>query len=257
MIYWLVSLPPVVGGTLFGIAAIVTGLVTYAGARIAVGQSTSSEGKDLAINLFRVIATLLVLLLSLTFADVRIEIGAIRSSVQAETALLADIYKDLSIFDSSEANAIQVQLVEYVDAVIVDEWDALRRGEINEKVLIIFRDLETAILNLETTTRLQEELRGRLIDDIDAVSESRTTRLVQINTGTPVFMYVAFLGFLWTSALLSVYRPQDKTVVLIGAYCAFFGVVTYFILALGNHFEGIGEVTPDSFRFLSDYTKRT
>ena len=69
--------------------------------------------------LFRDVGTLLVLLLSLNFADVRIEAGA-------------------------------VHLVEYLDAVIEEEWEALRRGEISDDVVELFRNIEFAVLMLDS-----------------------------------------------------------------------------------------------------------
>jgi hypothetical protein len=256
MIHWLVSLPPILGGLLSAGAAVVFGLATYAGARAAIGKHADHESSNQVIQMFRVVATLLSLLLSLTFADLRTESGAIRSAVTAETALLADIYRDLSMFDSQEAEALQTQLMEYVDAVIVQEWEALGRGEVDESVIARFQDLELSILRLEAVTPLQAELRSRLVEDIDSVSDSRTTRLVEVGTEIPTFLPLAILGFLWTSALLSVCATQGRKVVFIGAYCAFFGIVIYIILAMDNHFEGIGEVTPSAFELLSDYAKR-
>ncbi len=252
---WLIGLPPVVGGTIFAVAAVVTGLGIYGGARLVVGKRAVFENSNLALQLFRVIGTLLVLLLSLTFADVRIETGAIRDSVDAEAGLLGDILKYLDAFDTPEAVAITAQLVEYIDAVIEDEWEAMRRGEIDDGVVERFRDLEIAVLNLEATTSLQEELHRQMIDDIDNVSDSRVKRLTKISKSIPVFLYVAFLAFLWSNAMLSVFTPRNNAVVFIGGYCAFVGVVIYVILAMGNYFDGIGAVTPDSLEYLSNYVK--
>jgi hypothetical protein len=96
MIYWLTSLPVILGATLSAGVAIIVGLTAYYVARIAVGRKANEESRELASNMFRIIATLLSLLLSLTFADVRVEIGMVRSSVETEAGQLADIYKDLS-----------------------------------------------------------------------------------------------------------------------------------------------------------------
>jgi hypothetical protein len=256
VIHSLVGLPPVIGGTIFAAAGVIIGLGTYAGARILVGKRAVFENNNLALHLFRIVGTLLVLLLSLTFADVRIETIAIRISVDEEAGLLADTFKNLDVFDSAEAEAITAQLVEYIDAVIEDEWEAMRRGEIAEHVIDLFRSIEIAVLTLETTTPIQEELRRQIIDDIDAVSDSRLLRLTKISKTVPVFLYVAFLAFLWSNAMLSVFTPQNRAVIFIGGYCAFVGIVIYVILALSSYFEGIGAVKPDSLEYLSDYVKR-
>jgi hypothetical protein len=249
----LVGLPSVIGGTIFAAAAVVTGLGAYAGARAVVGRRAIFENSNLALHLFRVVGTLLVLLLSLTFADVRIETEAIRKSVDVEAGLLGDTFKNLDAFDSAEAEAITAQLLEYIDAVIEDEWEAMRRGEIAESVIDLLRNIEIAVLSLETTTPLQEELRRQIIDDIDAVSESRLTRLTRISKTVPVFLYVAFLAFLWSNAMLSVFTPRNRAGFFIGGYCALVGIVIYFLLAMSNHFAGVGAVTPDSLERLSNY----
>ena len=252
---WLMGLPPIVGGTIFAASAVFTGLGAYAGARLLVGKRAVLENNNLALQLFRIIGTLLVLLLSLTFADVRIETGAIRNSVDVEAGLLADTFKNLEVFDSAEAEAISAQLLEYIDAVIEKEWEALRRGEIDNDVVELFRDLEIAVLTLETTTTLQKELRRMMIDDIDAVSDSRLKRLTKTSRQVPVFLYVALLAFLWSNAMLSAFTPRSKAVVFIGGYCAFVGIMVYVILAMRIHFDGIGAVNPDSLENLSNYIK--
>jgi hypothetical protein len=256
MIDWLINLPPLIGGLLAAFTAIAIGLLTYGGSYFFVGRYANKESSELAVNMFRIIGGLLALLLSLTFADVRVEIGSVRNSIEAEAALLADIYQDLSVFDSDEAREIEGKLERYIEAIIEDEWEASRKEEVSESVIVIFRSLENSILFLETKTPFQQELRVRLMDDIDAVSASRATRIVQAGRHMPVFLYVAVIGFLWTTALIGVYKPSDKAIIFVSAYCAFFGVVIYFILALGNYFEGIGGVQPDPFIMLSDYMKR-
>ena len=45
----LLGLPPVIGGTIFAAAAVVTGLGTYAGARIVVGRRAIFENSNLAL----------------------------------------------------------------------------------------------------------------------------------------------------------------------------------------------------------------
>jgi ABC-type multidrug transport system fused ATPase/permease subunit len=255
VIHWLMGLPPLIGGTIFSFAALFSGLGAYAVARLVVGKRAVFENSNLALQLFRVVATLLVLLLSLTFADVRIEAGAIRSSVEVEAGLLGDTFKNLEAFDSAEAESLTVQLLEYIDAVIEDEWEALRRGEIAAEVVDAFRNVEFAVLTLETTTPLQEELRRRMLDDIDAVSDSRLKRLTKVSASVPVFVYVAVLAFLWSNAMLSVFTARNKAIYFIGGYCAFVGVVIYVILAMGDYFDGVGAVNPDSLELLSDYVK--
>ena len=196
LVHWLLGLPIVAGGTIFAVAGVATGLTTYAGVRFAVGRQAVFENSNLALHLFRVVGTLLVLLLSLTFADVRIETGAIRNSVDTEAGLLGDVLKYLDAFDTPDSDAIIILILDYIDAVVEDEWEALQHGGIDTGVLELFREIEIAILNLEPTTPLQFELLPQMLDDMDDISSSRVIRLTKASRSVPVFLYVAFLAFL-------------------------------------------------------------
>jgi hypothetical protein len=79
--------------------------------------------------------------------------------------------------------------------------------------------------------------------------------LTKITNTVPVFLYVAFLAFLWSNAMLSVFTPRNKAVFFIGGYCSIVGIVIYVILAMSNYFDGIGAVTPDSLEYLSNYIR--
>ena len=71
MITGFVGLPIIVGVLLSVAAASFLGFFAYAGARFLIGGGVSENAKQLATSMFTVIATLVSLMLSLTFADFR------------------------------------------------------------------------------------------------------------------------------------------------------------------------------------------
>ena len=86
---------------------------------------------------------------------------------------------------------------------------------------------------------------------MDEISDHRQTRLYHAKPEPPTFLYIAILGFPLTVMLLAVYPPRPKSILLMCFYCAFIGVVFYFILALNHPFEGIARVSPEPFEVIA------
>ncbi len=253
---WLINAPWIVGSAFFAFLAIALGLTSYALARATLGQHVEGKNLDLAVNLFRIIATMVSLFLALTFADIREEVGDVRKSVQNEPAQLWNVYWGLEKFDTEESRDIQLLVVQYIDSVIVSEWPAMQRGELDQATVGLYSSIKLAIYSLEPVTSLQQRLHDVLVVDLNAVNKIRQARLLRRGSGdAPVFLYVALLGFAWTIALLSVYPPTRKSISILAFYCAFFGIVIYLIVSLEFYFDGIGKVASQPFEFLSKALK--
>jgi hypothetical protein len=251
-----VTIPLTAGVSCAAIGAIVLGLATYALARTAVGKRTDEKSADLALNLFRVLATLLALLLSLTFSDVSDEIREVRHAVDLETSQLSNSFRNLVAYDTPEANAVKDKLIQYIDLVVDHEWQALQQGELSRETIKLFGEVKVAIVNLQPSNTRQEKLLQRLIADINGINETRARRQVHRGVyGAPAFFYVALFGFVWTVALLSVYPPGNGSIVFICFYCAFIGIVIYLTLGLTYNFIGFGAVSPEPLEYLANFVR--
>lgn len=256
MLEWIVALPPAVGAILSGSFAIFIGFFVYLGAHATIGTRTDDRSADLAINMFRILATLLSLLLSLTFADVSEGVRKVRQGVELETAELGNVLRNLEAFDSNEAREISDKLIKYIESVVSSEWKALSQGDLHVETVRLFGDAKLAIFELEASSVKQELILGQLISDIDALNETRAGRLIYRGAhGAPAFLIVAIVGFVWTAILLGTYPPRSGAVIFLSIYFSFFGLVVYLILGLGSYFNGIGAVSPEPLRYLADLVR--
>lgn len=252
MLGWLVALPPIVGALLSGSVALVMGFSVYLVAHARLGKRASERSADLAINMFRILATLLSLLLSLTFADVSEGVGKVRQAVELETAELGNVLRNLEAFDSDGAQAVSDKLLTYIEFVVGREWQALSEGDLDLETIQLFGEAKLAIFELEASNPSQELILGQLIADIDVLNETRAGRLIYRGShGAPAFLIVALFGFVWTAILLGTYAPGNGTAIYLGLYFSFFGLVIYLILGLGSYFNGIGAVSPEPLRYLA------
>ena len=257
MLTKLIMLPPLIGIPLAVIGCIIIGLTPYHITRKILGDNISEDIKRTAYTVMRLSGALLGLLLSLTFVDVRSDMTKLRNSIELEAAQIVDIYNDLNLYGTPEANALQLKVVEYTQVLIDDEWSLLTEDRFSSKALQLFSEINSGVLNLDSTTKVQETLQASILQDLDEVSDYRQVRHYYATSDPPYYLFITILGFIITMSLLFVHAPKKVTIVLMCFYCAFVGVVLYFIVAQSHPFEGAMSVKPEPFEIISrDIFKR-
>lgn len=194
--------------------------------------------------MFRISGTLLVLILSLTFANLRNDHAALRDAIRLEAAEILDVYSDLGFFGGDEAEALKALLLQYTRRVIDVEWTALAGGQLDPEKVAASNDLQFGMHELDASTTARQSLRANLIQDVDEISDHRQHRAFQAVPDPPVFTYVGLVGFLLTMAVLGVYRLTGVKAAMISLYCFFIGLVLYFMLAMSFPFFGVMQLNP-------------
>ncbi len=250
MLIQLLTLPVLIGISIFLLATVAVGLVSYFVARALIHKPVQDERKNVADSLFRISGALLGLLLSLTFASIREDITKLRDSVELEAAQIADIFNDLARFESEDATALQQKVVDYTRALIEHEWPLLSAGGLSPQAWDIYEDIELGLLDLKTEGPRQESLRSRLLQDIDEISDHRQARLYTAKDDPPFFLYIAMFGFVATMLLFCVHPPSVASIVFLSLFSVFVGTVMYFSFALSHPFDGALSVSPKALELI-------
>ncbi len=246
MISTLISLPIALGLLIFITLFLVIGFSSYAFTRWLIVKNLVPENKEIASQLLRLSGALLALLLSLTFADVRSELIKLSDSIDLEAAQIVDMYSDLEMYGTTDANLIMDKLKEYTKSIIENEWDKLSQNSFDMSTFHLAEEIQEDILNLNPASKKGELLRANLMDDLDEISDYRQMRQYASKTDPPIFFYISLFGFVITIGLFSVYQPNRNSLLLLGFYCAFIGVVVYFILTLSHPFVGTMKIQPET-----------
>ncbi len=250
MIEHILHLNVFAGALLLMVITTLVGLLTYVASYHFLAASQTKEVRRATSGLFRVIGILVSLFLSLTFADVMLELNQIEASIEREAVMVEDIYRDLRRYDTVRARKAQLLLVEYVQSVIEDDWPALANDKLSEDAREILWRLENEVLHLEANTDIQKILRPRITSDMDMVSDLRLTRLEQALAKPPLFLIVVVFGFLATMVCFGPHRPNRLTLVLLTFYTSLIGLVIYLILAYSDPFQGVTGIDPVSLQFV-------
>jgi phage shock protein PspC (stress-responsive transcriptional regulator) len=250
MVELLLSLSGLVGVLVAMVVTAVIGTSIYFIASKILSRRTDDDLIEPAVNLFRTIAVFISLLLSISFANVAGQKGAVENAMEREAAAISEAFHTLRFFDNEGTLETRAKLVEYTKSVIDDDWPALANDGLSERTETLRRQLAESALNLKPTTPKQEKLWSRSLRVISIISDQRQIRLQSSLAEPPVFTYIVMIGFLLSLVLFGVYRPQIRLVVLVSIYSAFVGLIVYLILALSDPFQGAFSVSPAVFEQL-------
>ena len=250
MIEFLLLLPTWVGCCIAMVSTTVVGLVVYLVFYKFISKYQSYDLKESTNNVFRVVGTLVSLMLALAFSEVIADLRTIHNAVERETVAISDIFEALKLFDIERTREIRTILIEYTQAVIDDDWPALANDKLGLRTGDLKNRLTEAVMNLEPATSNQKKLWAFIAADLDVLSDHRFIRLDNALAKPPVFVYVIIFGFLVTMACFGAYRPQPPLVVLVSLYTLFVGLVLFLILKLSDPFQGDISVAPTAFEYL-------
>jgi len=250
LIEQILHLPVIAGALLLMAITTLIGLLVYFFSYRYLAMSQTKEARRATSGLFRVIGVLVSLFLSLTFADVMLELNQIEASIEREAVMLQDIHRDLARYDTARGLRAQSQLVEYIQAVIKYDWPALADDKLSKEAGKILLELEDEVLQLQDETEIQRILRPRIISDVDFVNDLRLTRLEQALAKPPLFLIVVVFGFLVTMACFGPHPPSRLTVGLLTMYTSLIGLVIYLILAYSDPFQGATGIDPASLEYV-------
>lgn len=134
-------------------------------------------------------------------------------------------------------------LVRYVESA-TDLADLVRTGApLSPESWEIFGRINRSILMLEPRGDLGRHLRSKMLEDWDTVSEYRNKLQAATDHRAPTFYWLVLVsGFLAVVVPCCVYAPTRPTLVGLGLFGAYNGIVMYIIFVIANPFVGSAAV---------------
>jgi len=252
MIDFLIDLSLVQGLGIVIVTTITFSLIIYLPFHYLIRSHLKKKHVTVGRILFRVAAALLSLILSITFANQRVDYFKLKSSLVAEASVMVDLKIDLDLFDTKEAYEIQEKIIDYVLFISEDGWKSLEADPFNSRPFTLFREIYLDISNLEANTPLQKGLKENLLNDIDHISDFIQVRLYSSREKSNPLVYTSVFGLAAIMILFSVFPPDRLTIGLLLIYVSFMGIILYFILMMGNPLKGPLQIEPGPFNLLKE-----
>jgi len=232
------------------LASIMIYLVSHKLIKSSLGKKHERTGRVL----FRTTASLLALLLSFTFANQRVNYYKIKDSLELEASQLVDIWLDLQLYDTPRAREIQDKLRFYIRSILHEELPT--EGNILfTRPAAIYIQLYMNISDLQPENRKQEQLKANLLSDIDEVSDFMQVRAYRSRPQPHNLLYIAGFGFIVSSILFAVYKPDGISITFFSLYNAFVAIVLYFIIMMNNPMIGPLKIENEPFLTIIELAK--
>ena len=97
-------------------------------------------------------------MLSLAFVEILVDMRSIENAVEREAVAISDTFDDLQLFNNENARNIRITLVDYVQAIIDDDWPALSNDRLGQRAGELYKQLQKNVMELESATATQKHL---------------------------------------------------------------------------------------------------
>jgi hypothetical protein len=252
MIDLLYNLSLKAGLPLFLVITILFSFAVYLIVHYLIKNDIKKNHERVGRILFRVAASLLALILSITFANQRVSYFKLKTAIEAEASKLVDIHIDLGLIDTEKTKLLQVKVRDYVMTISEDGWLTLYEDPFKSRQFVQFLEIYEEINRLEVKNEFEKEMKQNLKSDIDEVSDFLQARVYSTRAESNHLIYTSFFGLTVIMILFAVYPPDKITVVFLASYISFIGIVLYFILMMSNPLKGPLQIEPGPFLMLKE-----
>lgn len=188
VVEFLLSLSDWLGGLISIVFTTAVGLGVYLISHKLIAKYKKGELIEPAGSLFKVVGILVGLMLSLAFGEIIIEWRNIQNSIKGEAVAISDTFIGLQQYDLEGTKSTREVLIDYIQAVVDDDWPALADDKLSERARALGRQVLEEVLNLEPANPTQELLKSRILNDVDRISDFRLNRLNAALAQPPVYL---------------------------------------------------------------------
>jgi hypothetical protein len=230
-----------------GLAIVVT-LAAYAGFRRIVRREFDSDDRGVAMTLLGVVATITSLLLAFSAVSVWESFQAADEAVVHEADTIAELGRDLAVFDSAESRHAREVLRQYIRLVADKEWEDMRTGHANAEAWASADEIFRAVGMIEPDTGKRQALLPEIWARTNELVGHRRDRLYTSESEVPATLWIVVLaGCVLTMVNMFVLPPSSFNIGMIVALAFSLGLVFFFVIAMDRPFAGRESISAEPF----------
>lgn len=218
--------------------------------RRVVGIETLKTFNEVAGNSFQVVGTFYAVLLGLIVVDAMTDMSDLRAVIEREANAVADVHILSRGMPEPEKSKIRELTVTYVDAVIDDEWNAMKHGKVSIKAIASMNQLWDTVIDCKPGSDDQRDIRQMSLDRISELGDNRRERLITSAHGVSAELWTVLmigglltLGFSYFLGLPSFLGQAMMTIVIASTLA----LNVYLVFLFGYPFSGAYCLEPDGF----------
>jgi len=180
---------------------------------------------------------------------------AVADDASREASIIAQVYRDVSLYPEPVRGEAQQELYDYTTNVIDTAWPAAERGSTMTGGTELLNRLQATIGRFEPTTESQKLLQAQVLSEFNDLGQARRLRLDAVGTALPrPFWAVILAGAVLAVAASYFFQVEDVRLhaTLVSILAAFIGLVVLLIAAYDRPYVGDLAVRPDSYQLILD-----
>ena len=247
---FLFQFPTWFGICIVSLFTVAIGLLTVIISKKIIAKQLTKQHERIGRLLFRVTAGLIALLLSLSYANERIEQNKLRDSMELEASLIINVIIKLNINPSVQSERIKTKLVDYIKYTLNDDWVELKANPFHSKSSDAMVDALGMAYKLPENDSISSTIKMDVIKDINHITQLMQVRIYSQQTMTPYLIYILCFGMFFLWIFYSVYNLNGISLSFLSLYNVFVAVLIYFIFMMSNPLVGNLKMDHDSFEII-------
>lgn len=232
------------------LGTVIPGILVIFIVRRIIASRIRKQHERVGRLLFRVTASVLALLISLSYANEKMNYDKVVNSLEEEAAIIASVMLKLKVHQTPLAEEIRSGIMEYVHFTIDDGFEDVVNNPYYSKMWATMIRLNIMARELDESTNKKKALKESIILDIDLITKTLQIRFYSTKFSLPYLTYILGLGLIFAWCFFTVYRLDLVSVTFISMYNALLAVLLYFVIMLGNPMTGPLKIDPASFNTL-------
>ena len=238
---------PLYMGMLITIATIsLAGIIVTIVAKKLIGNRMTRQHERIGRMFFRVVAGLIALLVSLSYANERVRQSKIINSLEEEASTIINIAMRLKHYESIEANNAYSKIVDYVELTINDDWKNVDDNPYFSGTTQALIEANYIVLNMPASNESEKFEKRMILNDLDDIIKLTQARVYSQHISTPHLISILFCGLTIMWLFFTVYKLDFMSLSFLSLYNILIAILIFFIFSLRNPFMGPLKVKPHS-----------
>jgi hypothetical protein len=215
--------------------------------RIPIFMPTD-PGFEFVIRMQAPLFTMTALVLTFTLVEAERNFRQVDANITTEASQINQLDRLLARYDGSAAPVARPLLRAYAESIVKDEWPAmLRSSDGSDKTRAAYTAVSRAVLAIDPRPGRQELIYAEMLKLLDAIGQSRDSRLDSVKVGLPGIYWVVILFGVAMLLVVSstIQRTPFRTAVLT-AQLAVLGAFVGFVFIMDSPYLGESAITPDA-----------
>jgi hypothetical protein len=207
------------------------------------------RNNEVAGFIYAVLGVIYGVVVGLVLLAVYEDFARTNDAIDREANAYADLWRDAVAFPGPVRTRVHRELSRYADAVVTEEWPAMRNGGSSDAANRALDDLYTTYASFEPPSEAARVWYAEALSKLNQMGEHRRFRLLKSAASIPAVLWVALLvgGFVTVGfALFFSAEGVHAQLAMTGSLATVIALVLFTVLVLDNPFSGTGSLHPDA-----------